>query len=98
MASEGAARQSQSALDTPVGVIRDLLARHQRTGDAYWRAVTLFGVLFVLGIIGFVMRLSDGVGDKAVWGYYAAMFAFILTTAQATPMVAIAPRGRSQPR
>ena len=30
--------------------------------------------------------------DKAVWGYYAAVFAFILTTAQAAPIVAIAPR------
>jgi molybdopterin-containing oxidoreductase family membrane subunit len=38
------------------------------------------------------MRLSDGVGDRAVWGYYAAVFAFILTTAQAAPMVAIATR------
>jgi len=92
MASESAAQQGHSALDTPVGVIRDLLGKYQRTGDAYWRAVTLFGVLFVLGIIGFIMRLSDGVSDKAVWGYYAAMFAFILTTAQAAPMVAIATR------
>jgi molybdopterin-containing oxidoreductase family membrane subunit len=58
----------------------------------FWRAVALFGVLFVLGIIGFVMRVADGVSDKAVWGYYAAVFAFILTTAQAAPMVAIAPR------
>ncbi len=39
------------------------------------------GVLTILGVIGFVMRLSDGVGDKVVWGYYAAMFSFMLTTA-----------------
>ncbi|MCH8206100.1 MAG: polysulfide reductase NrfD [Chloroflexi bacterium] len=71
---------------------RDLLARHQTTGRLFWRAVALFGVLFVLGIIGFVMRLSDGVSDTAVWGYYAAVFAFILTTAQAAPIVAIATR------
>ena len=71
---------------------RDLLARHQATGKLFWKAVALFGVLFVLGIIGFIMRLSDGVGDTAVWGYYAAVFAFILTTAQAAPMVSIATR------
>ena len=92
MASESAAQPGKLALDTPVGVIRDLLGKYQKTGDAYWRAVALFGVLFALGIIGFIMRLSDGVSDKAVWGYYAAMFAFILTTAQAAPMVAIATR------
>ena len=45
-----------------------------------------------LGIIGFVMKLNSGFSDKVIWGYYAAMFAFILTTAQAAPMVAIAPR------
>ena len=81
------------ALGIPAQVNRDLLERHQRTtSDTYWRAVALFGGLFLLGIIGFLIRLSDGFSDKAVWGYYAAVFAFILTTAQAAPLVAIAPR------
>ena len=81
------------ALATPAQVSRDLLERHQRRiGDTYWRAMALFGALFALGIIGFLMRLSDGFSDKAVWGYYAAVFAFILTTAQAAPLVAIVPR------
>ena len=82
----------RAALSTPAGVIRDLLGRHEATGDAFWRVVAVFGVLFVLGVIGFVIRVSDGVSDRAVWGYYAALFAFVLTTAQAAPMVAIAPR------
>ena len=73
-------------------VNRDLVQRHERSGSLFKRVVALFGVLFILGIVGFVMRLSDGVGDRAVWGYYAAVFAFILTTAQAAPMVAIATR------
>ncbi len=71
---------------------RDLLQRHEKSGSLFKRAVALFGVLFILGIVGFFMRLSDGIGDRAVWGYYAAVFAFILTTAQAAPMVAIATR------
>ena len=66
--------------------------RHQRTSNNFWRVAVVFGVLFILGIIGLIMRLTDGMGDKAIWGYYAALFAFILTTAQAAPMVAIAPR------
>ena len=92
MASEALSHNGHGVLTTPQGVTGDLLDRHQGTGDAFWRAVALFGVLFVLGIVGLVMRLSDGVSDKALWGYYAAMFAFILTTAQAAPMVAIATR------
>lgn len=92
MASESVAHDGDAALTTPSGVIHNLLGKHSSTGDMFWRAVTLFGVLFVLGIVGLVMRISDGVSDKAVWGYYAAVFAFILTTAQAAPMVAIATR------
>ena len=92
MASEGVASNGRGLVGTQAGVSRDLLSRHERTGDLYWRAVALFAILFILGVIGFIMRLSDGVGDRAVWGYYAAVFAFILTTAQAAPMVAIAPR------
>ena len=92
MASANGAQTGQVSLATPSGVVHDLLDRHQRTNDMFWRAVLLFGALFVLGIVGFVMRLSDGFDDKVVWGYYAAVFAFILTTAQAAPMAAIAPR------
>ena len=78
---------------TSAEVTNDLLERHQRTGLMYKRALILFGALFVLGIIGFIARLvSDGFSDKAAWGYYAATFAFILSTAQAAPMVAIAAR------
>ena len=92
MASQTGALNGPGELGTQAGVTRDLLARHQRTGRMFRGAVALFAVMLVLGVIGLVMRLSGGVSDKAVWGYYAAMFAFILTTAQAAPMVAIAPR------
>jgi molybdopterin-containing oxidoreductase family membrane subunit len=36
--------------------------------------------------------MQDGVSDPSVWGYYAALFVFILTAAQGAPLVAIAPR------
>ena len=90
--SENTAQNVNGRVAARADVNRDLLQRHGTTTDLYWRAVALFGVLFILGIIGFVMRLTDGVSDTAVWGYYAAVFAFILTTAQAAPMVSIATR------
>ncbi len=62
--ASGNGAHGASALATPAQVNRDLLERHQRkTGDTYWRAVALFGGLFLLGIIGFLMRLSDGFSD-----------------------------------
>ena len=69
-----------------------LVTRHLRLGDNFWRAAAVFGVLTILGIIGFVVRVSGGVGDRAMWGFYIAMFSFMITTASAAPIVAIAPR------
>ena len=77
---------------TPTGITHDLVDKHRHTGNMFRVAVGVCAILFVLGIIGFVIRLTGGVADKAVWGYHAALFAFILTSAQAAPMVAIAPR------
>ena len=69
-----------------------LVDKYLKVGDNFWRAVAVFGVFTVLGIVGVVVRFTDGVGDTAVWGYYVAMFSFMITTASAAPMVAIAPR------
>ena len=81
-----------AAVATPAGVTHDLLDLHRKWGDKLRWTVVVLGALLILGIVGFVMRLQDGVDDPRVWGYYAALFAFILTTAQAAPLVAIAPR------
>ncbi len=81
-----------TAVVTPSGVTNDLLDRHRTNSSKFrWTSVVL-GLLFILGIVGFVIRIQDGVSDPSVWGYYAALFAFILTAAQAAPLVAIAPR------
>ena len=88
----GSAQDSRMELTTPTGVTHDLLDRHRATGNVYRGSVLLLGVLFALGVVGFILRLRGGVSDTAIWGYHAAVFAFILTTAQAAPMVAIAPR------
>lgn len=92
MTNEDAAGNGHGLLTTQGGVSHDLLERHQSSGALFRSAVALFAVLFVLGVVGFIIRVTDGVSDRAIWGYYAAVFAFILTTAQAAPMVAIAPR------
>ena len=83
------AHNGPAALETPAQVTHDLVERHRKSGSLFRNAALLCGALFILGVIGFVIRLGDGVSDTAVWGYYAALFAFILTTAQAAPIVAI---------
>ncbi len=80
------------ALATPAGITNDLLGKSATTGSTFRWVALLCAVLLVLGVVGVVLRLADGVSDKTVWGYYAALFAFILSTAQAAPMVAISTR------
>lgn len=73
-------------------VVSDLVNKHDKISDKWWRGAAAAGILLVLGIVGFVMRLTEGVDDRMVWAYYALMFSFMLTTASAAPMVAIATR------
>ena len=89
---DGQSHDGHAVLSTPAGVTHDLLGKHRATGKAFRNTVLVLVAAFVLGIVGFVLRLRDGVGDTSAWGYHAAVFAFLLTTAQAAPMVAIAPR------
>ena len=69
-----------------------IISIHSVTSNRFWQFATLSAIMFGLGIIGLVMRLSSGFDDKQIWGYYVAIFAFLMTTSSAAPMVAIAPR------
>jgi hypothetical protein len=86
------ASHAEHALATPASITSDLLEKHATPASAFRWVALLCTVLVVLGVVGVVLRMSDGVSDKTVWGYYAALFVFILSTAQAAPMVAIATR------
>ena len=90
---DASAHEARNVLDAQSGVLRDLTAKHlQPSRSVFWRISIILGILVIVGIVGFVMRLQDGVGNGSVWGYHAALFAFILATAGGAPMVAIAPR------
>jgi molybdopterin-containing oxidoreductase family membrane subunit len=74
---------------------RDLLASHASKGKLYRNALLITGGIFSLGILAFLVRFfteefnSD---NREPWAYYAAMVAFLLTTAGAAPIVAVALR------
>ena len=86
--------ETENSVDNRAAVSQELLGIHGITSNRFWQGVTFVSILFVLGIIGFVMRLNTGFdnSDKYLWGYYLALFSFFITTASAAPMVAIAPR------
>jgi len=52
----------------------------------------VLGALFLVGIVGFVLRLRGGFDDRTAWGYYAALFSYLLTTAGSAPLVVVALR------
>ncbi|MBI4340062.1 MAG: hypothetical protein HY680_08945 [Chloroflexi bacterium] len=71
----------------------DILQRHASTGARYRRAMVVFGALFALGVVGFVVRaVGDGFDSRLPWGYFAATTAFLLTTAGTAPVLVIGMR------
>ena len=77
---------------SPAAINDDLVARHESKSKYFKPIILALGVGVILGVIGLILRLVDGVSDTSKWGYTAAVLAFLLTTASAAPMVAIAPR------
>ncbi len=70
-------------------VLLELLA----AGPTYKTAVIVFGLLFVGGVVGFIMRAAQsGFSDWTAWGYHAAITTYILLTFQAAPVLAFALR------
>ena len=53
--------------------------------------ISLLGLIFLAGIVAFVIRAMDGFdsSQRKEWGYFAAMFAFLLSTAGSAPLVAV---------
>ena len=78
---------------TPQGITEHLSSRVFSIDGRLRLALAGLGVLIILGIIGFVVRaVGDGFSPEArpEWGYYAAMFGFLLVTAGSAPVAAIA--------
>ncbi len=65
----------------------DVVRRHATMGPRYRKAMVILGLLFALGIVGFIARaVMDGFDDRRPWGYLAATTAFLLTTAATAPL------------
>ncbi len=69
----------------------DMTARTRAMPTGFRRAVAVSGVLFALGVIGFIARaVSDGFSDYMPWGYFAAMFFFVFMVTGTAPLAAVA--------
>ena len=73
-------------------VSKDLINLHKRKGKFFGIAAIVMSVLFILGVFGFILKVSEGVDDPSEWGYYAALVSFLITAGQGALMVSIATR------
>ena len=75
----------------PETLTRDIAGKTTSMPRPFSIALSVAGILFVLGIIGFVARaIDDGFGDHAPWGYYAAIFSFLFMVTGAAPLASVA--------
>jgi molybdopterin-containing oxidoreductase family membrane subunit len=70
-----------------------LTGRVLSPGPRSTTALIVLGLLVVLGVVGIALKVAGGFADRAAWGYPAAVFSFLLSSAMAAPIVAWATRG-----
>lgn len=74
----------------PEETTKDLAAKTASVPSAFKMGLAIAGTLFILGVIGFVIRAaSDGFGDHSPWGYYAMGFFFVFMVSSAAPLAAV---------
>lgn len=73
-------------------ITHDAVERYGRPSGLYANSVIVLSALSLMGLVGIAIRVSQGFEDRALWGYYAATYVFLMSTFQAAPMAAIATR------
>ncbi|MDE2860588.1 MAG: hypothetical protein OYI31_07910 [Chloroflexota bacterium] len=72
---------------------QDVVQRHASPGRQFWAIAGVLAGLFALGVIGFILLLTQhGVDNRREWGYFATAFAYIFVTAQSAVLVSVALR------
>ena len=61
-------------------------------GPRYWLSVVLLGVIGTAGVVALALLAAGGPEPRVKWAYPAVTLAFILSTTQAMPILALATR------
>lgn len=95
MAHNGNGRNGHAVLAAPMTyeeLRRDQAARVQTPGRGWAPAALVLGLLFLIGIVGLILRIAGGFGNRSDWAYTAATMGFLLSTVAGAPVVAIITR------
>lgn len=72
-------------------ISQDISAKTRSMPKPFTIALAVTGILFILGVVGFVARAADsGFDEIAPWGYYMAMFSMVFMVTSAAPLAAVA--------
>jgi molybdopterin-containing oxidoreductase family membrane subunit len=75
----------------PTSLAADVVERQRSSSPLFSAMLYVGGLLTVLGIVGFVMRLTlSGFSDHQAWGFYVAAFTFVFTLTSSAPLAACA--------
>jgi len=86
-------QNNTAAPSTASEITQDLVAKNPGFTSGSKKVLLVLSVLFLIGVITFVLRAIDvGFEDRSQWGYYAAVFAFLFTACSSAPMLALVPR------
>ncbi len=75
----------------PDVVAAELIATTEAHGSSVRMWAWILGLLSVVGIVAFGVKVGIEWGDQAEWGYTAAIVAFLFSAFGGAPLVAIAP-------
>jgi molybdopterin-containing oxidoreductase family membrane subunit len=73
-------------------ITEDIVERQRSAGSRFRIVAGVLAALLALGVVGFALRLADGFDDRTIWGYHAAIFAYLFVTAQSAVLVSVALR------
>lgn len=76
---------------SPREVAEEVLGKARQAWPLWRGTILALGVLFILGVIGFIVKVAQGTQHTA-WGYYAALLGLLYTVAGAAPIASVATR------
>ena len=90
MAADGQKHEGMWVFPKASEVTQDVAAKTYAMPKPFVIALVVSGLLLLLGIVGFVARVTlSGFDDHGPWGYYMAIFSFVFMVTSTAPLAGV---------